>query len=165
MIAGMISVGAILTLLTVLISMTYGLARLVYTISRDGLLPITLSEVNEKTKTPHKATVVVGIISAILAGIIPLNQLAALTNIVTLMVFVIIAAGILQLRKDHGKPKSGEFKVPGVPFFPVVSIIVCFYLMFQLSLTVWIMFAVWLILGLVVYSFYGYRHSRLNDEN
>lgn len=162
MIAGMISVGAILTLLTVLISMTYGLARLVYTISRDGLLPITLSEVNEKTKTPHKATVVVGIISAILAGIIPLNQLAALTNIVTLLVFVIIAAGILQLRKDHGKPKSGEFKVPWVPFFPVVSIIVCLYLMFQLSLTVWIMFAVWLVLGLVVYSFYGYRHSRLN---
>lgn len=163
MIAGMISVGAILTLLTVLISMTYGLARLVYTISRDGLLPITLSEVNEKTKTPHKATVVVGIISAILAGIIPLNQLAALTNIVTLLVFVIIAAGILQLRKDHGKPKSGEFKVPWVPFFPVVSIIVCLYLMFQLSLTVWVMFAVWLVLGLVVYSFYGYRHSRLND--
>ncbi|WP_192987667.1 amino acid permease [Carnobacterium mobile] len=162
MIAGMISVGAILTLLTVLISMTYGLARLVYTISRDGLLPITLSEVNEKTKTPHKATVVVGIISAILAGIIPLNQLAALTNIVTLLVFVIIAAGILQLRKDHGKSKSGEFKVPWVPFFPVVSIIVCLYLMFQLSLTVWIMFAVWLVLGLVVYSFYGYRHSRLN---
>ena len=163
MIAGMISVGAILTLLTVLISMTYGLARLVYTISRDGLLPITLSEVNEKTKTPHKATVVVGIISAILAGIIPLNQLAALTNIVTLLVFVIIAAGILQLRKDLGKPKPGEFKVPWVPFFPVVSIIVCLYLMFQLSLTVWIMFVVWLILGLLVYSFYGYQHSRLNN--
>ncbi|MGX7394975.1 amino acid permease [Carnobacterium mobile] len=163
MIAGMISIGAILTLLTVLISMTYGLARLVYTISRDGLLPITLSEINEKTKTPHKATIVVGIVSAVLAGVIPLNQLAALTNIVTLMVFVIIAAGILQLRKDYGKPKPGEFKVPWVPLFPIVSIIVCLYLMIQLSASVWLMFAVWLVIGLLVYVFYGYKNSRLNN--
>jgi len=80
LIAGMISVGAILTLLTVLISMTYGLARLIYVISRDGLLPISLSHVNEKTKTPYKATIVVGVFSAILAGIIPLEQLAAVTQ-------------------------------------------------------------------------------------
>ncbi|MCA9765016.1 MAG: amino acid permease [Carnobacterium sp.] len=163
-IAGMISVGAILTLLTVLISMTYGLTRLIYVISRDGLLPIGLSHVNEKTKTPYNATLIVGLLSATLAGIVPLDQLAAVTNIVTLMVFVIIAAGILKLRKEYGQPKSGEFKVPWVPFFPILSIVVCVYLMFQLSLSVWMMFIIWVALGLAIYFLYGNKHSQLNKQ-
>lgn len=163
-IAGMISVGAILTLLTVLISMTYGLARLIYVISRDGLLPIGLSHVNEKTKTPSNATLIAGFLSAILAGVVPLGQLAAVTNIVTLMVFVIIAAGILKLRKEYGQPKSGEFKVPWVPFFPILSIVVCLYLMFQLSLSVWMMFVIWVTLGLAIYFLYGHKHSQLNKK-
>ena len=161
-IAGIISVGAILTLLTVLISMTYGLGRLIYAIGRDGLLPKKLSQVDPKTKSPKFATQIVGVVSAVLAGIVPLNKLAELTNIVTLMIFVIIALGIIKLRKDFGEPKEGEFKVPFVPIFPIVSIVVCLYLMIQLSLSVWIAFVIWLVLGILFYLSYGYKNSELN---
>lgn len=161
-IAGIISVGAIVTLLTVLISMTYGLGRLIYAIGRDGLLPKKLSQVDPKTKSPKFATQIVGVVSAVLAGIVPLNKLAELTNIVTLMIFVIIALGILKLRKDFGEPKEGEFKVPFVPIFPIVSIVVCLYLMIQLSLSVWIAFVIWLVLGILFYLSYGYKNSELN---
>ena len=161
-IAGIISVGAIVTLLTVLISMTYGLGRLIYAIGRDGLLPKKLSKVDPKTKGPKIATQLVGVVSAVLAGIVPLNKLAELTNIVTLMIFVIIALGIIKLRKDFGEPKDGEFKVPFVPIFPIVSIVVCLYLMIQLSLSVWIAFVIWLALGILFYLSYGYKHSELN---
>ncbi|AGY82052.1 amino acid permease [Carnobacterium inhibens] len=161
-IAGIISVGAIVTLLTVLISMTYGLGRLIYAIGRDGLLPKKLSQVDIKTKGPKFATQIVGVVSAVLAGIVPLNKLAELTNIVTLMIFVIIALGIIKLRKDFGEPTEGEFKVPFVPIFPIVSIVVCLYLMIQLSLSVWIAFVIWLVLGILVYLSYGYKNSELN---
>ncbi|MBC9825819.1 amino acid permease [Carnobacterium inhibens] len=161
-IAGIISVGAIVTLLTVLISMTYGLGRLIYAIGRDGLLPKKLSQVDPKTKSPKFATQIVGVVSAVLAGIVPLNKLAELTNIVTLMIFVIIALGIIKLRKDFGEPKEDEFKVPFVPIFPIVSIIVCMYLMIQLSLSVWIAFVIWLVLGILFYLSYGYKNSELN---
>jgi len=163
-IAGIISVGAILTLLTVLISMTYGLGRLIYAIGRDGLLPKKLSQVDPKTKSPKFATQVVGLLSAVLAGVVPLNKLAELTNIVTLLIFVIIAIGIIKLRKDFGEPKEGEFKVPFVPIFPIVSVIVCVYLMLQLSLSVWIAFLIWLTVGVVIYFIYGYKHSELNQK-
>ena len=161
-IAGIISVGAIVTLLTVLISMTYGLGRLIYAIGRDGLLPKKLSQVDTKTKGPKFATQIVGVVSAVLAGIVPLNKLAELTNIVTLMIFVIIALGIIKLRKDFGEPTEGEFKVPFVPIFPIVSIVVCLYLMIQLSLSVWIAFVIWLVLGILFYLSYGYKNSELN---
>lgn len=163
-IAGIISVGAIATLLTVLISMTYGLGRLIYAIGRDGLLPKKLSEVDPKTKSPKNATQLAGSVSAVLAGIVPLGKLAELTNIVTLMIFVILAIGIIKLRKDHGEPKEGEFRVPFVPIFPIISVLVCVYLMIQLSLSVWIAFIIWLALGVVFYLVYGYQHSELNGE-
>ncbi len=161
-VAGAISVGAIVTLLTVLISMTYGLGRLIYAIGRDGLLPKKLSKVDAKTKGPKYATQIVGTVSAVLAGIVPLGKLAELTNIVTLMIFVILAVGIIKLRKDFGEPKEGEFKVPFVPIFPIVSIVVCVYLMIQLSLSVWIAFVIWLVIGVIFYLAYGYNHSELN---
>ncbi|SFH69476.1 APC family permease [Pisciglobus halotolerans] len=162
-IAGLISVGAILTLLTVLISMLYGLGRLLFAISRDGLLPQSLSEIDEKNHTPKKATILAGIVTTVLAGVVPLDRLAELTNIVTLMVFVIIAAGIIKLRKTFGEPKAGEFRVPLVPLLPIISILVCLYLMVQLSLSVWIAFGIWLVLGILIYLLFGYHHSRLNQ--
>ncbi|MFS7255245.1 amino acid permease [Carnobacterium divergens] len=165
LIAGVISVGAILTLLTVLISMMYGLTRMIYAIGRDGLLPKTLSKVDSKTKTPKNATILIGIVSAVLAGVIPLEQLAQLTNIVTLMAFAIMAAGIIKLRKDYGQPLVNEFKVPFVPVFPIISMAVCFYLMIQLEVKTWIAFIIWLVVGFCIYVLYGYKHSELGKMN
>lgn len=162
LVAGVISVGAILTLLTVLIAMMYGLGRLIFAIARDGLLPESLSTIDEKTHTPKRATIVAGIVTAVLSGVIPLGKLAELTNIVTLTVFVVIAAGIMKLRKDFGEPGEGEFRVPFVPVLPILSILVSLYLMIQLSWTIWMTFLVWLVLGIVMYVVYGYSHSKLN---
>lgn len=164
-VAGIISIGAILTLLTVLISMMYGLGRLIFAISRDGLLPKSLSKIDEKSHTPKNATIVAGVVTAILSGVIPLGKLAELTNIVTLMVFVIMAAGIIKLRKDHGEPKKGEFRVPLVPVLPILSILVCVYLMIQLSGMIWLLFVIWTVLGLGIYMVYGYSHSKMNNKN
>lgn len=164
-VAGIISVGAILTLLTVLISMMYGLTRMVYAIARDGLLPKSLSVVDKRTQTPKNATMIIGGISAVLGGVVPLDKLAELTSIVTLLTFAIMAAGIVKLRKDFGAPQPNEFKVPLVPVFPILSVLVCFYLMTRLSLTTWVSFGIWLVLGVVIYFLYGYRHSELiNNE-
>lgn len=162
--AGIISVGAILTLLTVLISMMYGLGRLIFAIARDGLLPEPLSEIDETTHTPKKATAVAGVFTAILAGVIPLGKLAELTNIVTLTVFVIIAVGIIKLRKDYGEPEKREFRVPLVPVLPILSVLVSLYLMVQLSFNIWMAFLVWSVLGVMIYVLYGNAHSKLNPH-
>lgn len=156
-VGGLISTGAILTLLTVLISMLFSFARFLYVISRNGLLPKKLSEVHPVKQTPVNATLLAGGGAAFLAGTVPLTQLAELANIVTLLIFFIIAAGIIKLRRDNGKPASNEFRVPLVPFIPILSMGVCLYLMSELSASVWGLFLGWLLLGGLAYVVYGRR--------
>lgn len=152
-IGAVIAAGAILTLLSVLISMLYSFARFLYVLSRDGLLPKKLSEVHPEKQTPDNATIFAGAGVAVLAGTVPLTQLAELANIVTLLIFIIIAAGIIKLRHDRGLPKPDEFRIPWVPFIPILSIGVSFYLMTQLSASAWILFVAWLVLGGMVSLF------------
>ncbi|MBP2098705.1 amino acid permease [Enterococcus rivorum] len=163
-IGGLISVGAILTLLTVTISMMYSLARVIYAISKDGLLPKFMSKIDEKRRTPKNATYVAGLCAMIFAGLVPMELLAELTNIVSLMYLMMMAVGIIKLRKMFGKPKPEEFKVPLVPFLPILSIFICMALMLQLKTATWQIFGVTLVIGLVIYFFYGYKHSLANEE-
>lgn len=157
-VGAVISTGAILTLLTVLISMLYSFARLIFVISRNELLPDKLSEVHPVKETPANATLVAGTGAALLAGTVPLAQLAELANIVTLLIFFIMAAGLIKLRKEKGEPAEGEFRVPLVPMIPILSMLVCAYLMSQLSAPVWVLFLGWLALGTIVYFIYV-RHQ------
>lgn len=158
-VAGIISVGAILTLLTVMIAMMYSLARIIYAISKDGLLPKFMSKIDEKKRTPKNATYVAGICTMIFAGLVPMELLAELTNIVTLMYLIVMAIGIIRLRKIAGDPKPGEFKIPFVPLVPILLAIVSIWLMVQLQAATWRAFVIALILGFVIYFAYGYRHS------
>ncbi|WP_122645773.1 amino acid permease [Enterococcus mediterraneensis] len=163
-VGSVISVGAILTLLTVTISMMYSLARLLYAISKDGLLPKFMQKIDPKHRTPKNATMVAGVIALVFAAAFPLQMLAELTNIVALAYLIMVSLGILKLRKMIGKPKPGEFKMPWVPVLPCISILSCLFLMSRLKPMTWIIFAITLVIGLLIYFLYGYRNSSLNKK-
>lgn len=162
-VAGLISLGAIAGITTVLLVMVFGQTRLFYAMSRDGLLPKAFSKVNENTKTPVVNSWITAAMVAFFAGILPLNKLAELTNIGTLFAFIVVSIGVIVLRKTQPNLKRG-FKVPFVPIIPILAVIFCGYLTIQLPLSTWIGFGVWLIIGLIVYFTYGYRNSSLKTE-
>lgn len=159
--AGLISLGAIIGITTVLMVMMFGQTRLFYAISKDGLLPKPLQKVSPKSQVPIVSTWVTSALVAIFAGLVPLNQLAELTNIGTLFAFSAVSLGVIVLRVKQPDLKRG-FRTPFVPLIPGLAIVFCVYLMLQLSSFTWKGFAVWLTIGLVIYIGYGYRNSKLN---
>ncbi|KMN36953.1 amino acid permease [Chromobacterium sp. Beijing] len=160
--AGFVDLGAILGMMTVILVMTYGQTRILFAMSRDGLLPKIFSEVNPKYGTPYKATWLIGTIIALLAGFVPLHTLAELVNIGTLAAFTLIALSVIVLRKrEPDLPR--KFVCPGVPYIPTLAILCCGFLMTQLSLLTWLCFMAWLLIGLVVYFGYSRRNSLLNN--
>jgi basic amino acid/polyamine antiporter, APA family len=164
MIAGLISIGAIAGMTTVLLVMLFGQTRLLFAISRDGLLPRSLSKVSAKTHTPVRSTWLVGGIIAVLTGFVPLDRLANLTSIGTLFAFLIVSLGVIVLRYTHPNLKRG-FSVPWVPFIPLLSAAACGYLMYNLGSETWTGFIIWIAIGIVIYALYGYRNSKLNSKN
>lgn len=163
-IGSVIAIGAILTLLTVTISMMYSLARLLYAISKDGLLPKFMQEIDPKHRTPKKATWVAGAFALFFAAAFPLQILAELTNIVALSYLALMGLGLLKLRKQMGPPKKGEFKVPLVPLLPILSVVSCIFLMTRLKPITWLVFGITVVIGTLIYVFYGYRNSELNKK-
>ncbi|MBC6975330.1 amino acid permease [Bacillus sp. Xin] len=162
-IAGLLAVGAMTGMTTVLLVVMYGQVRVSYAMSRDGLLPKALSRVNQRVKIPLLNTWITGIAAALLAGLLDLHLLANLVNIGTLTAFVFVCCAVLILRKTHPNLQRG-FRAPFVPILPIVAICCCLYLMINLSATTWKSFAVWLIIGLCVYFFYSRRNSHLLTE-
>lgn len=162
-VAGFISLGSITGITTVLLVMMYGQTRLFYAISRDGLLPKVFSRVSPVRQVPFVNTWVTGLLVAFFAGVVPLNKLAELTNIGTLLAFIVVSAGVLVLRKTQPDLKRA-FKTPLVPLVPLLAIAFCSYLVLQLPLTTWISFVTWLLVGLVIYFIYGRKHSTLNEK-
>ncbi|ARU61746.1 amino acid permease [Tumebacillus avium] len=160
-VAGFIDLGAILGMTTVLLVMTYGQTRIFFAMSRDGLLPRMFSTVHPKYQTPFGSTWLVGIISSLVGGFVPLGRLAELTNIGTLAAFTLVSVAILVLRRTQ-PDLPRVFKVPGVPVVPILSILFCITLMTQLQALTWIAFFVWLTIGLFVYFLYSRNHSVLN---
>ncbi|WP_411346942.1 amino acid permease [Paenibacillus sp. WLX2291] len=162
-IAWIVSLGAITGITTVLLVMMYGQTRLLYSMSRDGLLSPVFSKISGKSQTPAVGTWVASVIIAFFAGFIPLGSLAELTNIGTLFAFTVVSVGVIVLRRTQPDLKRG-FRVPWVPVIPILSAIGCVYLMLQLQALTWITFFIWLIIGLAVYFSYGRRHSLLNGN-
>ncbi|GIP42634.1 amino acid transporter [Paenibacillus sp. J45TS6] len=162
--AGLISLGAIAGITTVLLVLLFSQTRLLFAISRDGLLPRFLSKVDEKRQTPVRSTWMVGLVIALLCGFLPLDKLASLTNMGALFAFAIVSLGVIGLRKARPDLKRG-FTVPWVPFLPLLSAGCCFLLMFQLDIWTWMGFILWMIVGLLIYLFYGYSHSELGENN
>ncbi len=158
--AGVISAGAVAGLTSVLLVLLLGQSRVFFAMSRDGLLPPVFSAVHPRFGTPHVSTMLVGGIVALVAGFIPLGELAHLANIGTLFAFVVVSVGVIVLRRvdpDRRRP----FRTPLVPLLPIGSVLGCAYLMSKLPMDTWIRFVVWLAIGLVIYFLYGIHHSRV----
>ncbi|WP_436462556.1 amino acid permease, partial [Amycolatopsis sp. w19] len=123
-VAGFISVGALTGMTTVLLVLLYAQTRLFFAMSRDGLLPKTMSKVDSVKKAPIINTWITGILVAIFVGFIPLHRLAELVNIGTLFAYLVVSVGVLVLRKTQPElPRA--FKVPFVPFIPIISMLFC----------------------------------------
>lgn len=162
-VAGFISLGAIMGITTVLMVLLYGQTRLFYAISRDGLLPKALSSVNKKTNTPTWGCWLTGALVSVFAGVLPLERLADLTNIGTLFAFMTVSIGVIVLRKTQPDlPRS--FRVPLVPWIPLLSVAFCAYLLLQLPQITWAGFGLWFIVGIILYILYGYKNSELAHE-
>jgi APA family basic amino acid/polyamine antiporter len=158
-----ISLGAVLAMGSVLLVFQLGQPRIFFSMSRDGLLPPFLSKVHPKYKTPYIGTILTGVFVAFFAAFANIAEVVDLTNIGTLFAFVLVSIGVIVLRRtDPSRPRP--FRVPWVPLTPLISIAACIYLMMQLPGVTWIRFVVWLIIGLVLYFVYGYRHSTLRRE-
>lgn len=161
--AGLISVGALIGMFTMMVTMTYSSSRLVYSIGRDGLLPAYLGKLDQN-KTPQHAVWTVGIIIALMGGFVSLDQLTNLVNIGTLLAFTFVSFGIIPLRKRKDIGNRGGFKVPFYPVLPIISGLACLEMMCLLSKETYIGAGIWFALGLILYFSYGYRHSKLNKQ-
>jgi APA family basic amino acid/polyamine antiporter len=158
--AGFVAAGAIAGLTTVMLVMFYGLTRVFYAMSRDGLLPKVFSQVHPTTQTPIRVVITSGIIIALVSGFMPMSQIAELVNIGTLAAFVVVNLGVIVMRirnADMVRP----FKVPLYPYTPILGILFCTTLILSLSHATHWRFLIWMLIGLIAYFAYGFRHSIL----
>jgi basic amino acid/polyamine antiporter, APA family len=161
--AGLVGVGAIAGLTTVMLVLFYGLTRVFLAMSRDGLLPKIFARTNEHTKTPVRIILLCGILMSTLSAIIPISDLAELVNIGTLFAFIIVCSGVLYLhwtRPEMERP----FKTPGMPYVPILGVLSCFYLIINLPWITMLRFLIWMVVGIIVYFIYSRRQSNLEHK-
>ncbi|MEA3117534.1 MAG: basic amino acid/polyamine antiporter, family [Paraburkholderia sp.] len=159
-VAGFIDLGAVLGMLTVILVMTYGQTRIIFAMSRDGLLPKALSNVHPRFATPFRTTWIVGLFFGLIGAFVPLDVLAELINIGTLAAFSMVSIAVLVMRRTHPQlPRA--FRCPGVPVLPLLAVAACVFLMVNLQWITWVAFLVWLAIGLAIYFGYSRRRSLL----
>jgi len=162
--SALVSVGALAGITSVLLVMLMGQPRIFYSMSRDGLLWPWIAKVHPRFRTPYISQILTGTVVALFAGFLDIGTAAELCNIGTLFAFCIVCGGIVVLRQTHPELQR-SFSCPFVPVIPLLGISFCAGLMLSLPRLTWIRFAVWLIVGLAVYFFYGIRHSRLSHQH
>lgn len=156
-------VGAVAGLTSVILVMHLGLARILYTMAGDGLLPRTFGAVHERFKTPHRTTVLVGVVGGVLAAVFPLSLLGDLLSMGTLLAFATVCIGVLVLRRTRPDLPRG-FRVPAAPVVCSLGVIVCLFLLAQMNAGNWMLLAGWTAIGMLIYIGYGYRHSALRTR-
>ena len=157
----LVKIGAIAGITSVVLVMMMAQSRIYYAISKDGLLPKIFSRLNKK-QIPANGTLVSAIATGLIAGLLPLEVISELTSIGTLLAFTVVCIAILVLRKT--KPNIDRpFRTPWVPFVPIMGIIICLAQMLSLSINTWIRLGGWMIVGFMIYFFYGINHSNLNN--
>ena len=161
--AAIVSIGAICGMTSVLLVMIFGQSRILFAMSRDGLVPAIFSVVNPVTRTPANVTLFTGIVTSVIAGFFPLTIVAELVNIGTLVAFLIVALGVIVLRYQQ-PGLTRPFRCPAVPIVPLLCIGFCIFLIFHLNTLSHQLFILWLFIGLVVYFLYGVRNST-NRQN
>ncbi|HLH78384.1 MAG TPA: amino acid permease [Candidatus Binataceae bacterium] len=156
-----VSLGAVAGLTSVLLVMMLGQSRVFFAMSRDGLLPPIFSRIHPRFRTPYFPTILTGTAVGITAALLPIQEIAELTNIGTLFAFVLVCMGVWIMR--HIDPQRARpFATPFVPLVPIAGALACGYLMLSLPVVTWMRFVVWLALGLAVYFSYGRWHSRVS---
>jgi len=157
-----VTAGALMGMLSSLLVYQYGQARIWFAMSRDQLLPRMFSAVHRRFQTPHISTWIAGFVVGVPAGIWDIDTFAELSNIGTLFAFILVSLGVIVLRrKQPDRPRS--FKVPFVPWFPLISIVACIVLMLGLPLKTWLRFVIWLLIGFAIYFPFGRKRSALAD--
>jgi APA family basic amino acid/polyamine antiporter len=160
--AGLVSAGAVAGLTSVLLVMLMSQPRIFFSMSRDNLLPAGVSKVHPRFRTPYITTMITCGIVALVAGFVPIQILGEMTSIGTLFAFVVVSIAVLVLRvKRPEVPRP--FRVPFGPVIPILGVLFCAYLMLSLTVMTWVRFLGWLDIGMVIYWFYGRRHSPLVD--
>ncbi len=162
--AGVVGMGAIAGLTTVMLVLFYGLSRVFLAMARDGLLPSYFSKLNTQTHTPIRILVTCGVLMAMIAGWVPIGELAELVNVGTLFAFIVVCAGVIILR--HTQPETARpFKTPGAPVTPILGILSCLYLMINLPWVTLLRFIVWMAIGMIVYFGFSRSNSVLAPQN
>jgi APA family basic amino acid/polyamine antiporter len=160
--AGLVSAGAVAGITSVLLVMLMSQPRIFFAMSRDGLLPSGVSRVHPRYRTPYITTIITGGIVALVAGLTRIDVVGEMTSIGTLFAFVVVCAAVIILRARRPDARR-PFRVPGGAVIPVLGITSCLYLMLSLTVITWVRFLVWLDLGMLIYWFYGRKHSPLVD--
>ena len=158
-----VKIGAIVGLTSVILMSLLGQPRIFMAMSRDGLLPPAMQKVHPKYRTPHVATIVTGVVAAFFAGVFPLDVLGELISIGILLAFTAVCAGVLVLRRtqpDTPRP----FRVPFAGFTAIAGVVVCLAMTLALPHDTWVRLAIWTGIGFAIYFFYGYRHSRIREQ-
>lgn len=156
----LVATGVITGLITVLLVLLFGLTRILFAMSRDGLISPIFSQVNPDRQTPSKIILMCGLVVSIVAGFIPLGELAETVNIGTLASFIMVCTGVIRLRMTH-PTLLRPFKNPFNPLIPVAGIITCAGLMLFLPAATWQRFLGWAVVGAVFYFAYSMHHSKL----
>lgn len=160
----LVAVGAVAGMTSVLLVMMLSQPRVLLAMARDGLLPPSFfAAIHPKFQTPWKSTIITGVVVATMGSLLPIDVLAQLVNIGTLLAFVIVCAAVLVMRRTHPNVER-PFRAPFVPLVPILGITFCLVLMFSLPWENWLRLAGWLAIGLVIYFAYGRRHSHLGRE-
>lgn len=155
--SGIISVGALAGLTTVVMVLILGQCRVLFAMARDGLLPRQLAKTGSRG-TPVRITLLVAVVVAATASVFPITKLEEMVNVGTLFAFILVSAGVIVLRRTRPDLPRG-FRVPWVPVLPIASVCACLWLMLNLTALTWIRFGIWLLVGTAIYLGYGRRHS------
>lgn len=158
--ATVLAAGAVISIFSVTLVVLYGQTRILFAMARDGMLPEIFHRVNPRTLTPVPNTVIVAVVICILAGLVPINFLAEMTSIGTLVAFLVVAIGVMVLRRTHPELPRG-YKVPLFPVTPLLAIAGCIWIIQDLRVVTIYVFVIWVGAALLWYAFYGYRHSHL----
>jgi APA family basic amino acid/polyamine antiporter len=156
----LVSAGALAGMSSVLLVFQLGQPRIFMAMARDGLLPEYFAKIHPRFRTPHVTTIWTGVVVGAVAMLVDIGSLSDLTNIGTLFAFILVCIGVAVLRRtDSMRPRP--FRVPFVPVFPIIGVILCLALMLSLPVLTWLRFFAWLGIGLLIYFLYSVRHSKL----
>lgn len=159
LISEIVSAGAVLGIMAVVFAFIYAGSNIVKSMSRSRFLPKSFAQINEKTHSSNRAIVLVGTFAAILAGEFDLHYLALIANVGSLVVFLVISMIVIIMRKRYPNLER-PFKVPYGSVIPILSIIVCIILLCNISISAWVTYLLWLLVGIVIFMLYGYKYGK-----